>query len=92
MLEIRVLRVHLGRRGKELLEGEGNYENFIFFSKCCWGYDVKEDEIGWVCSTYRTDWRFAINLDLVHKRNIFYLFIYLFIFLLSGKRLRNVED
>jgi len=25
--------------------------------------------MGWVCSTYWTDWRFTIKLGLVHKRN-----------------------
>ena len=67
MLEIRVLRVRLGRRGRERLEE--SCENFIFLIKCCWGYDIKEDELGCVCSTHWTDWRFTIKLDLLHKRN-----------------------
>jgi len=75
MLEIRVLRVHLGRRGWEGLEGEGNHEDYIFLIKCCWGYDAKEDEMGWVCSTYWADWRFTIKWDLVHKRNKIKLFM-----------------
>ena len=62
------MRVHLGHREREQPEGEGNYEDFVFLIKCCWGYDVKEDKVGWVCSTYWTDWRLTIKLELVHKR------------------------
>jgi hypothetical protein len=51
----------MGRREREQLEGEGNYEDFVFLIKCCWAYDVKEDEMGWVCSTYWTDWGVTKN-------------------------------
>jgi hypothetical protein len=56
MLESGILRVHLGRTEREHLK---TYEVFIVLIKCSWGYDVKEVEMGWVCSTYETDWRFT---------------------------------